>query len=213
MSNSINVATFDKNYEILNSLLQSNNNNGNIIKILKSLGYPKYILIFEPYMVFKLSSPTTLTTYCVAIPEYPSGGDFAKSRWMIRIPSEIFRLNVSDRDYIEYEARIGTERLAVPKKLTPLLYYLTFNLEVLRSSQMVIRYCRELPTTWIFYKIPQVVPRGNITTIVFGRIFGYSGPTFNIIPVTPPEFKLVYVSRPYGWVLLYKINYTALLRS
>jgi len=58
MSNSINVATFDKNYEILNSLLQSNNNNGNIIKILKSLGrIPKDLDTRPLFLALENDSP------------------------------------------------------------------------------------------------------------------------------------------------------------
>jgi dolichyl-diphosphooligosaccharide--protein glycosyltransferase len=194
-----------------------------ILDKLNELHDPQYILIFEPYYVYGPinASGTGLTSsMCILIPEYPAGGDFAKSYWMARIAgySDNYILNT----FIS-TGQVGASTIYVPyanntfyAAYNVTLYNLMFNSEVVSSSYSVWATCLRngIPAYWIFEGIPTIMPGAGGTSfqLAYVGISGYSGP---ITPwyylISPsPWAQLVYVSRPYGWVIIYKINYNLL---
>ncbi len=143
-----------------------------VLEKLNELHDPQYILIFEPYTVF----PVNLTNYglgtvCVLIPEYPAGGDFAKSYWMARIAG--YTNNYILNTFISPPAQVGSSTIYVPfanntfyAAYNVTLYDLMFNSEVVDSSYMVWSTCtiNGMPTYWIFEGVPTIMPGMNATS-------------------------------------------------
>ncbi|WP_243668482.1 hypothetical protein [Vulcanisaeta sp. JCM 16161] len=192
-----------------------------VLEKLNELHDPQYILIFEPYTVF----PVNLTNYglgsiCVLIPEYPAGGDFAKSYWMARIAG--YTNNYILNTFIS-PAQVGSSTIYVPyanntfyAAYNVTLYSLMFNSEVIDASYVVWSTCtiNGMPTYWVFEGVPTIMPGVNATSLklTYVGIPGYNGPItpWYYLLQPPPWAQLVYVSRPYGWVIIYKINYSVL---
>lgn len=193
-----------------------------VLEKLNELHDPQYILIFEPYTVF----PVNLTNYglgtvCVLIPEYPAGGDFAKSYWMARIAG--YTNNYILNTFISPPAQVGSSTIYVPfanntfyAAYNVTLYDLMFNSEVIDASYMVWSTCtvNGIPTYWVFEGVPTIMPSVNATSfkLTYIGLPGYNGPItpWYYLLQPPPWAQLVYVSRPYGWVIIYKINYSVL---
>ncbi|WP_252901001.1 hypothetical protein [Vulcanisaeta sp. JCM 14467] len=192
-----------------------------ILEKLNELHDPQYILVFEPYSIL----PVNLTNYglgsvCILIPEYPAGGDFAKSYWMARIAG--YSNNYISNTFISL-AQVGSSTIYVPfanntfyAAYNVTLYSLMFNLEVVDSSYAVWSTCtiNGMPAYWIFEGAPTIMPGTNGTAFKLTYIGfpGYTGPVtpWYYLLQPPPWAQLVYVSRPYGWVIIYKINYSTL---
>ncbi len=207
---------------LIGSFFMSNPYNyAGVLEKLNELHDPQYILIFEPYTAF----PVNLTNYglgpvCVLIPEYPAGGDFAKSYWMARIAG--YSNNYISNHFIT-TALLGTSVIYVPyanntyyAAYNVTLYSLMFNSEVVSSSYLVWSMCtiNDMPAYWVFEGVPTIMPSVNATSfkLTYVGIPGYSGPItpWYYLLQPPPWAQLVYVSRPYGWVIIYKINYSVL---
>ncbi|WP_069807952.1 STT3 domain-containing protein [Vulcanisaeta thermophila] len=190
-----------------------------VLDILNELHDPQYILIFEPYIVV----PTN-RSICVLIPEYPAGGDFAKSYWMARIAG--YSVPYIETHYIgigQLTTQSGILSIYVPyandatgyyAAVNTTLYLLMFNSEVVDSSYAVWSMCARngIPAYWVFESIPMVVSSGTTFKVITEPLSGYQGPStpYYYLLSPPPWAQLVYVSRPYGWVIIYKINYDVL---
>ena len=157
---------------------------------------------------------------CVLIPEYPAGGDFAKSYWMARIAG--YSNNYIANTFIS-PAQVGGSTIYVPyanntfyAAYNVTLYNLMFNSEVATSSYIVWAACLRYgaPAYWVFEGIPAIMPGAGGTSfkLAYIAIPGYEGPLtpWYYLVSPPPWAQLVYVSRPYGWVIIYKINYGVL---
>ena len=193
-----------------------------VLEKLNELHDPQYILIFEPYYIY---GPVNMTNYglgsiCILIPEYPAGGDFAKSYWMARIAG--YSNNYILNTFI-YPAQVGSSTIYVPyanntfyAAYNVTLYSLMFNSEVVGASYAVWSTCtvNNIPAYWIFEGVPTIMPGASLTSakLAYIGIPGYNGPTtpWPLLWYPPPWAQLVYVSRPYGWVIIYKINYSLL---
>ncbi|MGC8605934.1 MAG: STT3 domain-containing protein [Vulcanisaeta sp.] len=193
-----------------------------VLEKLNELHDPQYILIFEPYYIY---GPVNMTNYglgsiCILIPEYPAGGDFAKSYWMARIAG--YTNNYILNTFI-YPAQVGSSTIYVPyanntfyAAYNVTLYSLMFNSEVVSASYAVWSTCtvNNIPAYWIFEGVPTIMPGASLTSakLAYIGIPGYNGPTtpWPLLFYPPPWAQLVYVSRPYGWVIIYKVNYSLL---
>ena len=191
-----------------------------VLDKLNELHDPQYILIFEPYYVYGPINATGTGPMCVLIPEYPAGGDFAKSYWMARIAG--YSTNYIANTFIS-PAQIGESTIYVPyanntfyAAYNVTLYSLMFNSEVVSSSYTVWATCLRngIPAYWIFEGIPTIMPGagGASFKLAYIGLPGYEGPVtpWYYLVYPPPWAQLVYVSRPYGWVIIYKINYSLL---
>ena len=191
-----------------------------VLDKLNELHDPQYILIFEPYYVYGPINATGTGPMCVLIPEYPAGGDFAKSYWMARIAG--YSTNYIANTFIS-PAQIGGSTIYVPyanntfyAAYNVTLYSLMFNSEVVSSSYTVWATCLRngIPAYWIFEGIPTIMPGagGASFKLAYIGLPGYEGPVtpWYYLVYPPPWAQLVYVSRPYGWVIIYKINYSLL---
>ncbi|WP_243665908.1 hypothetical protein [Vulcanisaeta sp. JCM 16159] len=207
-----------------------------VLEKLNELHDPQYILIFEPYTMIIVNASSYYNNYygaeslypelCILIPEYPAGGDFAKSYWMARIAG--YTNNYIFSNFISYEQvnlpGILNSYIYVPYANDALNYYaaynvtlynLMFNSEVTESSYFVWATCtsNDIPAFWAFESVPVLMPGANYTLkLEYLPAPGYSGPTTPpyLLLQPPPWAQLVYVSRPYGWVIIYKINYSVL---
>jgi len=197
--------------------LSDSTNRTRVISILNSLGRPKYILVYMPYTALYYDG------YCVGIPEYPTGGDFAKSYWMATIagyrPSYVYSNLISLGVPVGYTMRpnlvqipnIGTIQVMVPYTTKPLLYRLLFSLDVLAESPQ----CDKLMPAWVFQKNVLVPIPGKTIELRFGFPF-YEGTRTNIMSL-PSWIKLAYepyVPREFitkipvfGWVPIFRLSY------
>ncbi|MCG2880868.1 MAG: peptide transporter, partial [Vulcanisaeta sp.] len=191
-----------------------------VLDKLNELHDPQYILIFEPYYVIGPINATGTGPMCVLIPEYPAGGDFAKSYWMARIAG--YSNSYIASTFIS-PAQVGGSTIYVPyanntfyAAYNVTLYNLMFNSEVITSSYIVWATCLRygIPTYWVFEGVPAIMPSaaGTSFKLAYIAIPGYEGPLtpWYYLVSPPPWAQLVYVSRPYGWVIIYKINYSVL---
>ncbi len=191
-----------------------------VLEKLNELHDPQYILIFEPYFVYGPVNITGTGPVCILIPEYPAGGDFAKSYWMARIAG--YSTNYIANTFIS-PAQIGGSTIYVPfanntfyAAYNVTLYSLMFNSEVTSASYAVWYECTrsQAPVYWVFEGMPTIMPGtgGASFKLAYIGIPGYTGPVtpWYYLLYPPPWAQLVYVSRPYGWVIIYKINYSLL---
>ncbi|MGC8543128.1 MAG: STT3 domain-containing protein [Vulcanisaeta sp.] len=191
-----------------------------VLEKLNELHDPQYILIFEPYFVYGPVNITGTGPVCILIPEYPAGGDFAKSYWMARIAG--YSTNYIANTFIS-PAQIGGSTIYVPfanntfyAAYNVTLYSLMFNSEVTSASYAVWYECTrsQVPAYWVFEGMPTIMPGtgGESFKLAYIGIPGYTGPVtpWYYLLYPPPWAQLVYVSRPYGWVIIYKINYSLL---
>ena len=165
--------------------------------------------------------------YCIAIPDNffglgVTGGDFQKSYWMARIAG------YSDQYVFTKLFNIHSTLILIPGRLeiriiTPrsirnaLIYALMFNSEVLKKSPYVRYVCSNLSKIpdykwiWIFNTVYRVsFEKGTLTIREDTLPIFVSESVSRQMSNPPPGFELIYVSKPMGWVLLYKINYTIL---
>lgn len=197
-----------------------------ILGILNSLGDPQYILIFEPYTPIPTNITIAGSPICVVIPEYPAGGDFAKSYWMARIagyPQSYISTYLIGNGQISgtsiyapqvIRASNGTVIYAAAYNVT--IYSLMFNHQVLDSSYVVWSQCtsRGYRPYWAFEEVPTLTQGPSGFVITTAPIPSYSGPStpYYYLYLVPQWAQLVYVSRPNGWVLVYRVDYDILRR-
>ncbi|MCD6369205.1 MAG: hypothetical protein J7L38_05355 [Thermoproteales archaeon] len=157
------------------------------LKIFRQLGVT-HVVVFDPFAFpFTNGLPLTQLGISLYFPQPQGLGDFGKSYWMAKIAG------LDPEKYIA-TARIssGNQYLNIivpadtPEARNATLYHLLF----VRTSQRFY-YVFEKPVfSWFGDKWP-----------------GYEGPVVNI--PSPKYFKLIYVSKPNGWVLVYEIDYSA----
>ncbi|RLG71004.1 MAG: hypothetical protein DRO04_00745 [Candidatus Iainarchaeum archaeon] len=150
------------------------------IKIFERLKVT-HVVVFDPF--YGLTPGYGLGK--IYMPQPQGVGDFGKSYWMAKIAG------LDPNKYITTaKIRIGNKYYQIivpadtPEARNATLYHLLF-------IKVVDRY------SWIFEPIPYYP--GN------QKWPFYDGPLVRIPP--PKYFKLVYVSRPNGWVLVYEIRY------
>lgn len=204
-----------------------------VLEDLNKLHDPQYILIFEPYYIYGPVNATNTglgsSSMCILIPEYPAGGDFAKSYWMASIAG--YSSSYIGNTFIE-PVKLGSSYIYLPySNITVVnntlegysaaynvtLYDLMFNSEVSSASYSVWLTCtmNGIPTYWIFESIPTVIPTTSGSSYTIKLMYqsilsNYAGIPSPLLSSPPPWAQLVYVSRPYGWVIIYKVNYALL---
>ncbi len=195
-----------------------------IYKVLRDLGFPKYVLVYGPYLVYEYS-PAPIVRYCVGIP-LPLG-DFPKSYWMARIAGyndtyiyshflcafRVKKVRIGTTIYQEQVPNLvmlgkTVTRIVVPWSLNYTLYNLLFNQLVLLESPQ----CAGSPI-WVFERGTVLVSSGKALQ-VYEKLPFYEGHLVQPAPHPPSWIQLVY--EPYGkdvagWVMIYRINYTNLV--
>ncbi len=152
------------------------------IKIFRRLGV-KYVVVFEPAL------PIYSGVFSVYIPHPRGAGDFGKSYWMLRIAG-IAKTDEETRKYIAHavlSTRGYTLTIIVPANTT----------EAQQATLYKLIFGAQTDRMWVFD--PSIA--GSLS--MFGM--RYTGPTVRIDP--PKYFKLIYRSRPNGWVLVFEVIY------
>ncbi|OYT26446.1 MAG: peptide transporter [Thermoprotei archaeon ex4572_64] len=186
-------------------------NYSEVYSLLEKLGKPRHVLIFLPYMA--LTGKMDEERLCILIPEMPSGGELIKSYWMGRIAGysddEIRSKFLSTESRLEYGAQ--RHGIVAPRNITT-LYLLMFNHEVLQNSLYIISL--KCVPYWIFEARPRLIPSEGGFKIITEKFPFYRGPTISTFYLlSPPRgFELLYVSKPQGWVMIYRVDYDELLR-
>ncbi len=190
-----------------------------VLKLLKELGKPEYMLVYQPFTVLTVASRAGYE--CIGIPQV--GGDFDKSIWMARIAGYpdnftfthfICRFTKIKRivgPYITYQIQLnryiinGRESppMSVPCSINYTIYYAMFNPGVLVASYQ----CPVLLgiSRWIFeLSTPVTGYAFMMGTLVPVRI-SYVG---HVVKVGEPVDWLSLAYPPIDSVYIYRIDYS-----
>ncbi len=203
---------------IASFFLSNPNDPKEVLRLLDRLGRPGYIMIFEPYTTYGPINMTGIGLVCVLIPERPLGGDFVKSYWMARIAgysdNAIFNKFLSRGRFDGLTLYVPYSNDTYNAVYNTTLYRLMFNMHAVLNSYIVWRQCliRGARVYWVFERVWTVLGAKGGLRVVEVPLPGYEGPTTSWgYLLDPPDWaRLVYVSRPHGWVLIYRIDYKRL---
>ena len=153
------------------------------VKIFKSLGVT-HVVVFDPIMA------VVKTAYFgyIYTPEPRGMGDFGKSHWMAKIAGLNYKKYLANATLSVGGSRI---LLTVPANTPEARNATLYKLLLIKTGERRF-YIFEPPPAFLGIK----------------KWEGYSGPVVEI--ESPKYFELVYLSKPNGWVFVYRIRYELL---
>jgi len=199
-------------------------NEDEALYILQNRLRVKYIVLFMPTAhLLNVLSPIFGLQY-VVLHEFPQGGDFVKSYWMGRIAGR-------DESYI-FKELMGVATIISGNRIVPVYVPLNLNATIYRmmfSKQILYYYYHQsaLKYLWIFegpitlsvregaFVLAPSIPSpryyigpvpANATDVRVRGLQYINGWVPYVTTEPPHRLRLVYVSKPFGWVTVWKLE-------